>query len=126
MRRGTTAMRKLLGVGGAVIVVIGLGAWGFETEYGSQGPGTIRESPDGTVRVYEFDEQQQDEEGHPVQVVVFEGASVEEAEAWVAQRSARSYWTPALIIGAGLVLILGAVVLWVRDRYSESDDELSP
>ena len=106
----SVVMRIILAILGVIALVVGVAAWSLETEYGGEGPGSMEMLPDGTVRVYDVDEQITDAEGHPAPVLVFEGTQ-EEADAWVEQRRSegRSYLIPVLILSVGAVLGVGAV-----------------
>jgi anthranilate phosphoribosyltransferase len=103
--------RIILGIIGVLAVVVGMGAWSFETEYGGDGPGEIEHLADGTEKVYDINDQEVDDEGHQLRTLVFEGTPAE-VEAYLEARrnEGRNYLIPALIIGAGVVLILAALV----------------
>jgi len=103
--------RIILGIIGVLAVVVGMGAWSFETEYGGDGPGEIEHLADGTEKVYDTNDQEVDDEGHQLRTLVFEGTPAEvEAYLEARQNEGRNYLIPALIIGAGVVLILAALV----------------
>jgi hypothetical protein len=107
----SVVMRIILGILGVLALLIGLAAWSFENEYGGEGAGAEMEMlADGTVGVYDVDEQSTDGEGHPGRVLVFEGTQ-EEVDAWVAEQQSqgRNYLIPGLIIAVGVVLVVGAV-----------------
>lgn len=111
MWRPSVVMRVVLGILGLIALLVGVAAWGLETEYGGGSTvGSMEFLPDSTVRVYNVDERVTDVEG-PAQVLVFEGTQ-EEADAWVAQQEGqgRNYLIPALIILLGVVLVGAAMV----------------
>ena len=60
----SVAMRIILGIFGVLALVVGWAAWQLETEYGGEGTvGSMEFLPDGTVRVYDSDEQVPDADG---------------------------------------------------------------
>lgn len=106
--RLSRAARVAVGVLGGLVVLVGLVAWGVESEYGS-GLNFSAES-DGTVyRVFEVDEQAPDPEDRFV--VVFEGTE-EEASAYIEQRRAEetNLVIPGLIVGVGALIVSAALI----------------
>lgn len=102
------ATRVAVGVLGGLVVLVGLGLWSWESEYGS-GLDFSTES-DGTVhRVLEVDEQAPDSEDR--RTVVFEGTE-EEALAYIEQRRAEgtNLVIPGLIIGVGALIVIAALI----------------
>ncbi len=100
------ASRIAVGVLGGLAVLVGLGAWSLESEYGS-GLNFSVES-DGTVhRVFEVDEQAPNPEDRLT--VAFEGTE-EEATAYIEQRRTEgtSLVIPGLIIGVGVLAVIAA------------------
>lgn len=113
----TRSSRITLGILGVLVTVAGLAGWSLETEYGGRGPGEMEMLPDGTVKVYDIDDQHVDAEGHQLRILVFEGTQ-EEADAWAEQRRSegRSYLVPALIIAGGAAMLTGAVFPSIGER----------
>lgn len=77
------------------------------------------ETPGSITRVFEIDEGSADEEGHPVNTIVFEGTETEARVYMDARwREGRNYLVPDVMIGAGVLLLLGAFIPFeaVRDR----------
>ncbi len=102
------ASRVAVGVLGGLVVLVGLGVWSLESEYGS-GLNFSVES-DGTVhRVFEIDEQAPDPEDRLT--VVFEGTE-EEASAYIAQRRAETtnLVIPGLVVGVGVLTVIAALI----------------
>lgn len=89
---------------GLMVVLVGLVVWDFTQEYGS-GLNFAMEGAGDSVTVYEVDEQR------GVQTPVFQGSGVD-ALAFTERRRAEetSYLVPALIIGAGVVLVIVAFI----------------
>lgn len=108
MRNLSISARVALAVIGLVVIMFGLGAWAFETEYGGNGVGGM-ELSDGVTRVFDVDEQSVDADGHQVTTIVFEGTE-EEAQAFAHKRwqEGRNYLIPGLVIGLGGLLFIGA------------------
>ncbi len=107
----SVVMRIILAILGLIALFAGVAAWSLETEYGGDSTvGSMEFLSDGTVRVYDVDEQVTDAEGHPEKTLVFEGTQ-EEADAWVAQHQdqGRNYLIPAVIILLGVVLVGSAL-----------------
>ena len=107
MKLSRTA-RVAVGVLGGLVVLVGLGVWSLETEYGS-GLNFSTES-DGTVhRVFEVNEQAPEPEDRFT--AVFEGTE-EEASAYIEQRRAegRNLVIPGLIIGVGALIVIAALL----------------
>jgi len=102
------AARLAVGVLGGLVVLVGLGVWSLESEYGS-GLNFSTES-DGTVhRVFEVDEQAPEPEHRFT--VVFEGTE-EEALAYIEQRRAEgtNLVIPGLIIGVGALIVIAGLI----------------
>lgn len=102
------AARVAVAVLGGLVVVVGLGVWSWESEYGS-GLNFSTES-DGTVhRVFEVDEQAPEPEDRLT--VVFEGTE-EGALAYIEQRRAEgtNLVIPGLIIGVGALIVIAALI----------------
>jgi hypothetical protein len=95
-------IRILLLLVGLAVGLVGLFAWSFEQEYGS-GANFGLESRDGTVVVYDVDEQAGTESP------VFQG-SAQQAQAYMERRRAEgeSFVIPGLIVALGAVLVLPA------------------
>lgn len=89
----------------------GVAGWALETEYGGGGRGGAMETLlDGTVRIFEVDEQRVDEEGHPVETLVFEGSKAD-AKAWIELHGGdRNYLIPGFFIAAGGLLAIASVL----------------
>ena len=102
-----TARRIGLVAVGAIMVLAGMVAWGWETEYGS-GHGFSIEVIGDQAKVYDTD-------ADAGNVVVFEGNRAE-AEAYTEEQrtSGRNYTIPALIVAAGAALVLAGV--WPRRK----------
>jgi hypothetical protein len=122
----SVVMRIILAILGVIALFVGVAAWSLETEYGGDSSvGAMEYLADGTVRVYEVDEQTTDEEGHPLQTLVFVGTE-EEAEAWMArQDQRRNYVFPGLIVALGVGLLGAALVPSIprADRRLSADDQ---
>lgn len=102
------AARVAVGVLGGLVVLVGLGIWVLESEYGSELDFSIES--DGTVhQVFEVDEQAPDSEDRST--VVFEGTE-EEALAYIEQRRAEgtNLVVPGLIIGVGALIVIAALI----------------
>lgn len=127
MWRPKRSTRITLGMVGVLAVVVGMGAWSLETEYGGDGPGEIEHLADGTERAYDINEREVDDDGHQLRTLVFEGTP-EEVEAYVEQRRSegRSYVIPGLIIGLGVVLILAAVFPAFGSSEPDTTDLATP
>ena len=106
------AYRRRMGIGlvGVLVILVGLAAWSLETEYGGNSVGGSETAGDVT-RVFDIDEGSLDSEGHPVTTIVFEGTEAE-AESFMKARwgEGRNYVYPAIVIGAGVLLLAGAFV----------------
>jgi len=76
---------------------------------------------DGTVRIFNTDEESVDAEGHRKKIAVFEG-TVEEAEAFEEQSRSglRVFLLPGLIIGAGAAFIVWAFVAPIKPKEVEA------
>lgn len=116
--RLSRAARVAVGVLGGLVVLVGLGLWILESEYGSES--NFSTESDGAVhRVIEVDEQAPEPEDRFA--VVFEGTE-EEALAYIEQRRAeeRNLVIPGLIIGVGAVIIIAALIpVWApKERVS--------
>lgn len=126
MWRPSALPRIILGISGATALIVGTGLWGLETEYGGEGgPGNEMEIlSDGKVKVYEIDEQQPDEEGHQLRVLVFVGTQ-DEFEASSAENAdqGRNYLIPGLVIAVGAVLLIGAVLPAIGKREEANPSE---
>jgi len=113
---------------GVVMGFGGLALWEFETVYGGNpAPNFYRVFDGATVRLYDEEVTDGqvifDSEGHPVQVLVFEG-SAEEANAYEAQlgdgRNYLVFLFPGLIITVGVVAVIVALIP-ARKNQSTSD-----
>ncbi len=107
-------LRMLLVVFGGVVVLAGVVAWSVGSPVGGAGldPELITEIDGDTVRIYEFNEHGPfDNEGRPVQSLVFEGSQAE-ADAFMSEPQAedRNYLVPALIIAVGAVIVIVALI----------------
>jgi len=112
------AARVAVGVLGGLVVLVGLGVWSLESEYGS-GLNFSTES-DGTVhRVFEVDEQAPEPEDRFT--VVFEGTE-EEALAYIEQRRAdgTNLVFPGLIVGAGALMVIAALIPTRKTRPNDA------
>lgn len=113
---GSSRQRTARSIGlivlGVVLVLVGMVAWGWETEYGSGNDSMIEvDAITDVAKVYDLDEQAGTRE------LVFEGTTAE-AQAYAEEQrtSGRNYMIPALILAAGGALILLGV--WPRrTRY---------
>ena len=116
-------IRILVVVLGGVALLVGLVAWGLETEYGGSGPETVMEFDGETAFVYEFSEQGPlDSEGHPVGVLVFEG-SQEAANAYTAaETEGKNYLVPGLIVAAGAIAILFGLLAFRATRQDDASN----
>ena len=111
-------LRMLLVVFGGVVVLAGVVGWSVENTSGGAGPGPelITEIDGDTVRIYEFNEHGPlDNEGRPVQSLVFEGSQAE-ADAFMSEPQAedRNYLVPALIMAVGAVIVIVALIRYPR------------
>ena len=111
-------LRMLLVVFGGVVVLAGAVAWSVGITVGGAGlrPELITEIDGDTVRIYEFNEHGPfDNEGRPVQSLVFEGSQAE-ADAFMSEPQAedRNYLVPALIIAVGAVIVIVALIRYPR------------
>jgi hypothetical protein len=111
-----TIGRVALVVFGLLVILVGLGAWSIEGEYGS-GLNFSVESRSGTATVFE--------ERGPKLVPVFEGTQ-EEASTYMGQRRSQgeSFVGPGIIIAVGIVLVVVAFVLR-RRTVDDGDRSLS-
>jgi hypothetical protein len=111
MQRFSKANRKVLGVIGLVVVVIGLAAWSWQSTYGGTEFGGVEIGPDGAAQVY-----------NPHGQVVFEGTE-EEAEVFIqeAQGGFGVFLVPGLIIGLGAALIVLAVAAPAKPNRAEME-----
>jgi hypothetical protein len=102
------AARVAVGVVGGLVVLVGLGVWSLESEYGS-GLNFSVEIEGAVHRVLEGDEQAPDPEDR--RTVVFEGTE-EEASAYIEQRRAEetNLVIPGLIIGVGILIVIAALI----------------
>ena len=102
--------RVAVGAFGVLVLVVGLGLWSYEREYGS-GLNFAGESDGEVVRVYEVNEQFPDAEGNPGTKLVFEGTE-EEASEYMAQRRAErtNYLVPGLVIVFGALVVIAALI----------------
>ena len=117
VRKGHPAARRIgLIAVGALMVLAGMVAWGWETEYGS-GHGFSIEVIGDQAKVYDTDEDAEN-------VVVFEGTRAE-ADAYVEeqQTSGRNYTVSVLILAAGGALLL--VGVWPRKKHDEASQPTS-
>lgn len=108
-----------VGVLGVLVVLVGLGVWSLESEYGSGLNFSV--VSEGTVhRVLEVDEQAPEPEDRFT--VVFEGTE-EEASAYIEQRRAEgaNFVIPGLIIGVGALLVIAALIPSRRTTPIEGD-----
>lgn len=103
-------VRASIGLVGLIMLLVGAATWSLESEYGAGTTHSVEYSV-GSIQVYEIDEQNPDAEGHPGKTLVFAG-SQQEADAYLEKlaRGGRNYVIPALIIGAGAVLLIGALL----------------
>lgn len=126
MWRPSVVLRIILGISGVAALLVGMALWGLETEYGGEGgAGSEMEIlSDGTVKVYESDEQQVDEQGNQLRVLVFEGTQ-DEFEVWSAENEVqgRNYLIPGLVIAVGAVLLIGAVLPPIGKREDANPSE---
>ncbi len=102
------ATRVAVGVLGGLVVLIGLGVWSLESEYGSGLNFSVEF--DGTVhRVFEVDEQAPEPEDRST--VVFEGTE-QEAMSYIEQRRAEgtNRIIPGVIIGVGTLMVIAALI----------------
>lgn len=101
--------RIAFGLLGLVVLIVGLGVWSFETEYGGNSVGGS-ETSDGITRVFDVDEGSIGPDGNPVTTIVFEG-SESEARVFMDQRrgEGRNYTVPILILLLGVVLVALAI-----------------
>jgi hypothetical protein len=106
----TVRQRVAVGVVGLVLVLVGMGAWSIETEYGGNAVGGS-ELSGGVTRVFDIDERSVDAQGHPVTTIVFEGTEAE-AEAFMTRRwnEGRNYLIPGSVFGFGILVFLAAFV----------------
>ena len=112
VRKGHPAARRIgLIAVGAIMVLAGMVAWGWETEYGS-GHGFSVAVVGDQAKVYDAD-------GDSDNVVVFEGTRAE-ADAYVDEQrtSGRNYTVSVLILVAGGALVL--VGVWPRRKRGEA------
>jgi hypothetical protein len=93
---------------GLAVGLVGLFAWSFEQEYGS-GTNFAIENRDGTLVVYDVDEQAGTESP------VFEGPA-QEAHAYIERRRAEgeSFVIPGLIVALGAVLVVAGLLPFRR------------
>jgi len=117
VRRGQPTARRVGPIAvGAILVLAGMVAWGWETEYGS-GHGFSIEVIGDQAKVYDTDADGEN-------VVVFEGTRAE-ADAYVEeqQASGRNYTVSVLILATGGALLL--VGAWPRKKHDEASQPAS-
>ena len=99
---------------GLIVIFVGMVAWSFEDEYGSDTNFAMQGPPGGNVIVYDVDEQA------GTNTPVFEGPE-EEAMAYVEQRRSvgRDFLVPGLAIAVGVTMVLAGILTRSRTGRSQ-------
>jgi hypothetical protein len=103
--------RVLIAILGFVVAFVGLVAWSIEGEHGSGTNFLVETHQDGSAIVYDVDEQA------GTRTPAFEGSQREAQEYMKRRRSeGENFLLPALIIAAGAMLVVFALVPLGRPR----------
>lgn len=111
MRPLTTVGRLGLAAFGLFLLLAGMVTWSWVTEYGAGINWLVESADEGIERLYIVEEQSHDPNGPPPTSLIFEGTPQEVfefAEAYEAER--RSYVVPAVILVAGALIVIVAIV----------------
>ena len=121
--RPSVVLRIILGISGVIALIVGIGLWALETEYGGEGV-CGSETIGSVTRVFDCPGEQADAEGHLITTIVFEGTEAEALE-FMDQRSSegRNYLIPGLIFAVGAILLIGAVLPPIGKREDVNPSE---
>ncbi|REK25258.1 MAG: hypothetical protein DWQ40_00885 [Actinobacteria bacterium] len=111
MRPLTTVGRLGLAAFGLFLLLVGMVTWSWVTEYGAGINWMVESADEGIERLYIVEERAADPNEPPATRLIFEGTPQEVfefAEAYEAER--RSYVVPAVILVAGALIVIVAIV----------------